>query len=69
MENMNYSITFTCPGCFETLQFDNVGEYQLVTSPIVAATLLLIEKTNHFCLSIFRLIYKSQKIEMKPLYR
>jgi Zn finger protein HypA/HybF involved in hydrogenase expression len=45
MEKMA-SITFTCPECRETFEFDPVGEYQLVSCPICGIDHQVIKKTS-----------------------
>jgi Zn finger protein HypA/HybF involved in hydrogenase expression len=53
MEKMNTSITFTCPGCKETFEFDPVGEYQLVPCPICGIDLITIRKGQTLLLESF----------------
>ena len=53
MEKMNTSITFTCPGCKETFEFDPVDEYQLVSCPICGIDFMTIRKGQTLLLESF----------------
>ena len=53
MQKINGSITFTCPGCKETFEFDCVGEYQFVPCPICGIDLITIRKGQTLKLEYF----------------
>jgi Zn finger protein HypA/HybF involved in hydrogenase expression len=53
MEKMNTSITFTCPGCKETFEFDPVDEYQLVSCPICGIDFMTARKGQTLLLESF----------------
>ncbi len=53
MEKMNTSITFTCPGCKETFEFDPVDEYQLVSCPICGIDFMTVRKGQTLLLESF----------------
>ena len=50
---MNTSITFTCPGCKETFEFDPVDEYQLVSCPICGIDFMTVRKGQTLLLEPF----------------
>ncbi|MGD0071156.1 MAG: hypothetical protein ABSB71_06340 [Candidatus Bathyarchaeia archaeon] len=60
MEKMNTSITFTCPGCKETFEFDAVGEYQLVPCPICGIDFMTVRKGRTLLLEPFEFNPKNQ---------
>jgi Zn finger protein HypA/HybF involved in hydrogenase expression len=47
------TLTFTCPGCKETFEFDNVGEYEFVPCPICGANNMTIKKGQTLLLQAF----------------
>ncbi len=53
MQKINGSITFTCPGCKETFEFDPVDEYQLVSCPICGSNFMTIRKGGTLLLESF----------------
>ena len=53
MEKMNTSITFTCPECKESFEFDPVDEYQLVSCPICGINFMTIRKGQTLLLKFF----------------
>ena len=53
MQKINGSITFTCPGCKETFEFDPVDEYQLVSCPICGIDFMTIRKGETLLLESF----------------
>jgi Zn finger protein HypA/HybF involved in hydrogenase expression len=53
MQKINGSITFTCPGCKETFEFDPVDEYQLVSCPICGINFITIRKGGTLLLESF----------------
>ena len=58
---MNTSITFTCPGCKETFEFDPVGEYQLVPCPICGIEFMTVKKGHTLQLESFEFSPKTPK--------
>ncbi len=53
MQKLNTSITFTCPGCKETFEFDPVDEYQLVSCPICGVNFMTFRKGQALLLEYF----------------
>ena len=44
MNKINESITFLCPGCEGTFEFDPVGEYELVPCPMCGTEYMTVKK-------------------------
>jgi len=55
MEKINNSITFLCPSCKETFEFDPIGENQLVPCPICGCDFISIRKGQTLLLEEFEL--------------
>ena len=53
MEKMVKVITFLCPSCTDTFEFDDVGEYQLVPCPICGSQWMTIRKDQILVLESF----------------
>jgi Zn finger protein HypA/HybF involved in hydrogenase expression len=53
MQKISDSLTFRCPGCKETFEFDPVDEYQLVPCPICGIELMTIRKNQALQLEPF----------------
>jgi Zn finger protein HypA/HybF involved in hydrogenase expression len=53
MKKADTSITFKCPGCSETFEFDRVGEYQLVPCPICGIDFITILRNQTLLLESF----------------
>jgi Zn finger protein HypA/HybF involved in hydrogenase expression len=47
------SLTFTCPGCKETFEFDLIGEYEFVPCPVCGANFMTIKKGQTLLLEAF----------------
>jgi Zn finger protein HypA/HybF involved in hydrogenase expression len=47
------TVTFTCPGCKETFEFDQVGEYEFVPCPICGTNYMTIKKNQTLMLQAF----------------
>lgn len=63
MEKSNESITFSCPGCKETFEFDRVDEYQLVPCPLCGIDYITIKKGQTLLLENFEFEEANSKIE------
>ena len=50
----NTTLKFTCPGCKETFEFDQVGEYEFVPCPICGANYMTVKKGQTLMLEAFR---------------
>jgi Zn finger protein HypA/HybF involved in hydrogenase expression len=59
MQKMSDSLTFRCPGCKETFEFDPVDEYQLVTCPICGIELMTIRKNQALQLEPYEFIHEN----------
>jgi hypothetical protein len=53
MEKVDNSITFLCPSCCEIFEFDDVGEYQLVSCPICGIEYITVKKDQRIQLQNF----------------
>jgi len=66
MQKTSCSLTFKCPGCKETFEFDPVGEYQIVPCPICGIELMTIRKGQKLQLEPFELNQKNPDTKTKP---
>ncbi len=53
MEKLNTTITFTCPGCKETFDFDHVDEFEFVPCPVCGSAYMTIRKGKALLLESF----------------
>ena len=53
MKKSKESITFSCPECKKTFEFDNVEDYQLVPCPICGVDYVTIKKNQTLTLQYF----------------
>jgi hypothetical protein len=53
MQKILPTITFTCPECGETFEFDMVGEYQLVPCPLCGIDCMTVKKGETLLLKCF----------------
>ena len=44
MEKTSNSLTFRCPACRDTFEFDEVGEYELVPCPVCGVDFMTVRK-------------------------
>jgi Zn finger protein HypA/HybF involved in hydrogenase expression len=44
MKKTSNSLTFRCPACEETFEFDDVGEFELVPCPVCGVDFMTIRK-------------------------
>jgi hypothetical protein len=63
MQKFEPTITFTCPGCKETFEFDMVEEYQLVPCPLCGIDYITIRKNQTLLLKCFE--FNSENAEEK----
>jgi Zn finger protein HypA/HybF involved in hydrogenase expression len=66
MENANNSITFSCPRCKGTFEFDWVDEYELVFCPICGTDFMTIRKGQRLLLEHMEFSQKTSDIEEEP---
>lgn len=53
MQKIETTITFTCPECRETFEFDMVGEYQLVPCPFCGTNCITVKRGESMLLKCF----------------
>ena len=63
MEKIDEPLTFLCPGCRETFEFDPVGEYELVPCPMCGTKFMTVKKDQIMQLESFEFI----PIESSPV--
>jgi Zn finger protein HypA/HybF involved in hydrogenase expression len=53
MKDKNPSVTFRCPRCKQTFEFDAVGEYEFVPCPLCGTDFMTVRKGNALTLRSF----------------
>ncbi len=56
-------MTFTCPGCKESFEFDSIGEYELVPCPVCGIDFMTVRKNQALMLEAFEVNRETPKIE------
>jgi Zn finger protein HypA/HybF involved in hydrogenase expression len=67
MEKKGTSLTFSCPKCKATFEFDFVDEYQYVPCPICGIELMTIRKDQTLLLEPFEFDQKNPASKMQPV--
>jgi Zn finger protein HypA/HybF involved in hydrogenase expression len=57
------SLTFTCPGCKKTFEFDYIGEYEFVPCPVCGANLMTVKKGQTLLLEPFKFAPSTESIQ------
>jgi hypothetical protein len=63
MIKIDSSVTFLCPSCCETFEFDDVGEYQLVSCPICGIEYMTVKKGQRIELQNFEFVIKNNDLQ------